>query len=349
MAAKRGLNMGRGLESLFSKRPGSSAEAVETSEKAAAAKEKAVAKKKPPAKKPSAAKKKPAATKKPAEKPQSAPAEAGAPENNITSTDNPGGVLLVSIKEVVPNAAQPRKDFDEEAIAELAASIREFGVLQPLLVQKKDDKYEIIAGERRWRAAKKTGLSQIPVLVREYSDRETFEISLIENLQRENLNAIEEAQAYQRLAEEYQLTQEEIAQRVSKSRTAITNALRLLKLENEVQQLLIAGDLTMGHARALLSLPSGEMQVLTARRVATSGISVRDTERMVKKMLKPAVPRDNVRAKEQLDAALKSIEERLRKMTGTKVAIHPGRGGAGRIEIEYYSLEDLERIISLIG
>ena len=326
MAAKRGLNMGRGLESLFSKGPGPDAESRQEAQE-----------KTPATRKGNSAEK--ASEKNLSEKPESN-------ENSVTSTD---GIRQIPIEKISPNASQPRKAFDEEAIAELAASIKEYGVVQPLLVQRKGEAYEIIAGERRWRAAKQAGLHRIPVLVRDYADRETFEISLIENLQRENLNAIEEAQAYQRLVNEYQLTQEEVATRVSKSRTAVTNALRLLKLEEEVQQLLVAGDLSMGHARALLGLPTGEMQKLAAKKVRASGLSVRDTERLVKRLMKPAAPREKQRANEQLDVAYKSIEDRLRKMTGTKVNIHRGRGATGRIEIEYYSQEDLERIISLIG
>lgn len=333
MAAKRGLNMGRGLESLFG--PGN--KAAEDAKKA-------------PESAPKAAEdaKKAEKTGKAAPK-AAAPAAETAPAPNkeeITSTD---GVLTVKIAEIVPNAAQPRKNFDDERIGELAASIKEFGVLQPLLVQKNGDKYELIAGERRYRAAKQAGLPRVPVLVREYSDRETFEISLIENLQRENLNAIEEAQAYQRLVEEFNLTQEEVAGRVSKSRAAVTNSLRLLKLPPEVQQLLITDELQMGHARALLGLPEGEMQVAAAKQVASAGLSVRDTEKLVRRLLKPAETRTRSRAEEQLDAALRTIEERLRKVTGTKVNIHKGRGQTGRVEIEYYSNEDLERIVALLG
>ncbi len=257
-------------------------------------------------------------------------------------------VITVRLSQIVPNQDQPRKIFEEAAIDELAESIRQFGVLQPLLVRKKGRYYEIIAGERRWRAAKKAKLKEIPVMVRTFSEQETMEISLIENIQREDLNAIEEAEAYRRLLEEFNLTQEEVAQRVSRSRAAVTNSLRLLKLEAPVREMLVAGKLSMGHARALLALEIPEQQIQTAALVAEKGLSVRETEKLVKKLLNPPAVRTKEEENEQILLAYKSLEESLKKKTGTKVSIKRN-GERGKIEIEYYSLDDLERITDLIG
>ena len=258
----------------------------------------------------------------------------------------------VRVSQIIPNQDQPRKDFDPESIKELAESIRQHGVIQPLLVQKKGRYYEIIAGERRWRAAREAGLKTVPVLLRNYSEQESAEISLIENIQRENLNAIEEAKAYKKLQDEYGLKQEELAGRVSKSRAAVANALRLLKLEPEVQQLLVEGKLTYGHARALLPLEDADQQKKAAASVAARELSVRETEKMVRKMLAPpeeAAPAP-VSAKEaQARAVLQSLEDRLRTKTGTRVSISERRPGKGKIEIEYYSADDLERILELFG
>ena len=211
------------------------------------------------------------------------------PLNNETGqADDKDGVLMVKLSKVEPNREQPRKQFDEDSLLELAESIKQFGVLQPLLVLDKKEYYEIIAGERRWRAAKMAGIKEIPVIVKEYSEQEIVEISLIENIQRENLNPIEEAMAFKRLLEEFQLKQDEVAERVSKSRTAVTNSLRLLKLEQRVQEMLVEEMLTTGHARALLAITDPKEQVELATRIFDEKLSVRETEKLIKNILNPA-------------------------------------------------------------
>lgn len=255
-------------------------------------------------------------------------------------------VISVRITEVVPNREQPRKRFDEETIEELAASIREHGIVTPLLVQKKGKYYELIAGERRWRAAKKAGLKKVPVLLRTFSEEQAAEIALIENIQRENLNAMEEALAFRRLQEEYSLKQEDIAKRVSRSRSAITNSLRLLKLEEHVQTMLAEGKLSMGHARALLALEDPEMQKSTAEQVMENDLSVRETEKLVRRLLSPKKSKKPKTENEQISTVFQDLEEQLRKSMGTRVFIQPIKGKKGKIEIEYYSDEDLERIIA---
>lgn len=249
---------------------------------------------------------------------------------------------------IEPNRTQPRKNFDEEELNELADSIKKYGVLQPLLVQKKDDHYEIVAGERRWRAAKLAGISEVPVLIREYDRQQTMEIALIENVQRTDLNPIEEALAYQRLTEEFHLTQEEIASRVSKNRATITNSMRLLKLDPRVQQMLIDGTLSNGHARALLALEDGEKQFAAAQKIIQENLSVRDVERLVKSLNR--IEADNPKRKTGPDISLiyKELEERLKSIMGTKVIINRKDKNKGRIEIEYYSQEELERLIELM-
>lgn len=257
--------------------------------------------------------------------------------------------VLVKISQVEPNREQPRKDFNDHLLKELSESIKQFGVLQPLLVQKKGQYYEIIAGERRWRAAKMAGLKEIPVLIREYTRQETMEIALIENVQREDLNPIEEAMAYQQLIQEFGLKQEEVAQRVSKSRTAITNSMRLLKLDQRVSNMLLQGVLTMGHARALLAIENGEEQYDTACKIEKGGLSVRETEKLVKAL---GDPKKNKKEKTELDSSLDIIygdlEERMKSAMGTKVIINKKDKTKGRIEIEYYSQAELERIVELI-
>lgn len=249
---------------------------------------------------------------------------------------------------IEPNRTQPRKNFDEKELNELADSIKKYGVLQPLLVQKKDDHYEIVAGERRWRAAKLAGISEVPVLIREYDRQQTMEIALIENVQRTDLNPIEEALAYQRLTEEFHLTQEEIASRVSKNRATITNSMRLLKLDPRVQQMLIDGTLSNGHARALLALEDGEKQFAAAQKIVQENLSVRDVERLVKSLNR--IEADNPKRKTGPDISLiyKELEERLKSIMGTKVIINRKDKNKGRIEIEYYSQEELERLIELM-
>lgn len=253
---------------------------------------------------------------------------------------------LVKISKVEPNRSQPRKRFDEDALLELAESIKQYGVLQPLLVSDKKDYYEIIAGERRWRAAKIAGLKEIPVIVKEFNEQEIVEISLIENIQREDLNAIEEAMAYKRLMDEFHLKQDEIAERVSKSRTAVTNSMRLLKLDEKVQQMLIDEMISAGHARALLGITDAETQITIATKIFDEKLSVRETERLVKNILEPPKKKD-ISQNTAEDAIYESLEERMKGIIGTRVFIHRKKNDKGKIEIEYYSRDELERIIDL--
>ena len=256
-------------------------------------------------------------------------------------------VLLININLVEPNREQPRKKFREEGIEELASSIAQYGIIQPLLVQKRDDYYEIIAGERRWRAARKAGLKEVPVILKDYSDKEAVEISLIENIQREDLNPIEEALAYERLINEFEMTQEQVAGRVSKSRSAVTNSLRLLKLEADIRGMLISGELSEGHARAILGLPDPDAQKALAERVVKEKLSVRDTEKIVKKLMSQISRRTKKRDFEK-EAILSNLSEQLKTILGTKVSIHEGARHKGRIEIEYYSDDELNRIFEML-
>ena len=253
---------------------------------------------------------------------------------------------IVNIDEIEPNMNQPRKTFDDEALQELAESIKLHGVIQPLIVVKKDDYYVIIAGERRWRAARIAGLTELPVIIKDYTPKESMEVALIENIQRQDLNPIEEAEAFKNLIEEYGLKQEEAAERVSKSRTAVTNALRLLKLDERVKQLVIDGSISSGHARTLLSLESGELQYQTAMQIFDNKLSVRDTERLIKRLLNPPKPKEE--PDPQLQLIYEQIEDRLKTAIGTKVQIKPGSKKKGKIEINYYSQDELERIVSLL-
>ena len=260
------------------------------------------------------------------------------------------GSLMVKISLIEPNRDQPRKDFNEEELQELAESIKNYGVLQPLLVQKKGTSYELIAGERRWRAAKLAGLKEVPVVLREYSKQQAMEIALIENVQRADLNPIEEAQAYQQLVKEFHLTQEEIAARVSKNRATITNAMRLLKLDEEIQNLLIKGAISSGHARAILSLEDKQLQKKAAKEVLDKRLSVRETEKLVKRLARASVEK-NERTEKKDDALaliFQDLEERMKTIMGTKVSIHNKDRNKGRIEIEYYSEAELERIVEMI-
>lgn len=265
-------------------------------------------------------------------------------------TAKENGAVLMNINKVEPNREQPRKKFDEDALLELSESIKQFGVLQPLLVTKKDDYYEIIAGERRWRAAKLAGVKEVPVIVGKYTEQEIMEISLIENIQREDLNPIEEAQAYKRLLTEFNLKQDEVAERVSKSRTAVTNAMRLLKLNDKVQQMLIDEMLTTGHARALLAIENQEKQYEVAQKIFDEKLSVRDTEKLVKNIQNEK--EDNTSNKKQIDpqllAVYRDLEEQMKSLLGTKVYINPKDNKKGKLEIEYYSQDELDRIIDLI-
>ena len=257
--------------------------------------------------------------------------------------------VMVNINKVEPNREQPRKNFDEDALMELSDSIKQFGVLSPLLVQDKGTYYEIIAGERRWRAAKMAGLKEVPVIIRNLTDQEIVEISLIENIQRENLNPIEEALAYKRLLEEFHLKQDEVAERVSKSRTAVTNSMRLLKLDERVQQMIIDEMITTGHARAILSITDKDKQYEFAQRIFDEKLSVRDVEKEVKRMQKEKKADKN---KEndfdpKLQAIYTDLEEQLKGIFGTKVSINAKDKKKGKIEIEYYSQDELDRIINL--
>lgn len=265
-----------------------------------------------------------------------------------TDRDSRDHVIMVKIAQVEPSRKQPRKQFDEDALLELAESIKQFGVLQPLLVQKKDDYYEIIAGERRWRASKLAGIKDIPVMVKDFSDQEAVEISLIENIQRENLNPIEEAAAYKRLMEEFHLKQDTIAERVSKSRTAVTNSMRLLKLDERVQQMLIDEMLTTGHARALLAIEDKELQHAVAVKVFDEKLSVRETEKLVKEILNPHEKEKEKEKDRAQDLVYEQLEEKIKGIIGSKVAIRRKSKDKGRIEIDYYSQEELERIVELL-
>lgn len=257
---------------------------------------------------------------------------------------------LMDINKVEPNRDQPRKKFDEDALVELSESIKQFGILQPLLVQKRKDYYEIIAGERRWRAAKIAGVKEVPVIIKELTDQEIMEISLIENIQREDLNPIEEALAYKRLLEEFNLKQDEVAERVSKSRSAVTNAIRLLKLNDKVQQMVIDEMLTTGHARALLSIEDEEQQYSIAQKIFDEKLSVRDTEKLVKNIQNQKKTEDSVPKKldPKLEAIYQDLEEQMKVILGTKVVINHKDEKRGKLEIEYYSQDELDRIIDML-
>ena len=256
------------------------------------------------------------------------------------------GTLMVRLSKVEPNREQPRKNFDEDSLQELAESLKQFGMLQPILVQNRGDYYEIIAGERRWRAAKIAGLKEVPVIVRELTDQEIVEISLIENIQREDLNPIEEAQAYKRLLTEFHLKQDEVAERVSKSRTAVTNSMRLLKLCDEVQKMVVDDMISTGHARALISIEDPEEQYLIAQKIFDEKLSVREVEKLVKDLHKP--PKPPKEENKTLQAIYQEISERLKQSLSTKVSVSAKQNGAGKIEIEFYNHEDLERLLERI-
>ena len=264
-------------------------------------------------------------------------------------SEHAADAVMMDITKVEPNREQPRQKFDEDALLELAESIKQFGVLQPLLVQEKDDYYEIIAGERRWRAAKLAGVKKIPVIIKKLTAQEIMEISLIENIQREDLNPIEEAMAYKRLLTEFNLKQDEVAERVSKSRTAVTNAMRLLKLNDKVQQMVIDEMLTTGHARALLGIDDQEKQYVLAQKIFDEKLSVRDTEKLVKSIQNEKKNRTNVQKEidPKLEAIYHDLEEQMKGILGTKVSINHKDEEKGKVEIEYYSQDELDRIIDL--
>lgn len=256
----------------------------------------------------------------------------------------------LNINRIEPNKNQPRKEFNEDALQELADSIKQFGVIEPLVVVKRKGYYELIAGERRWRAARLAGLKEVPVVIKDYDDQQIVEIALIENIQREDLNPIEEAHAYERLIQEFNLTQDEVAERVSKSRTTVTNALRLLKLTEKVQQMLIDDMLSTGHVRALITIADPQLQYETAMYIFDKKLSVRETESYVKKLLNKK-PKEKTSEKEdpELSFLYKAIENRLKESLGTKTTIKAKTKDSGKIEIEYYSQEDLERITQLLA
>lgn len=274
------------------------------------------------------------------------PVEVSAPAD----LDKEAGAVLVKISKVEPNREQPRKKFDEDALLELSESIKQFGVLQPLLVQDRDTYYEIIAGERRWRAAKMAGIKEVPVIIKNLTEKEIAAIALIENVQREDLNPIEEAQGYKRLITEFNMKQDELAEKVSKSRTAITNSMRLLKLNDKVQQMVIDEMLTTGHARTLLGIEDQEKQYIIAQRIFDEKLSVRDTEKLVKNVQneKPDAPIATNKIDPQLRAVYNELEEQMKALLGTKVFINPKDEKKGKLEIEYYSQDELDRIIDLI-
>lgn len=254
------------------------------------------------------------------------------------------GETILKINEVEPNKDQPRKNFNEDSLLELSESIKMHGIVQPLVVSKKKDYYEIIAGERRWRAAKMAGLKEVPVVIKDYSPQEIMEVALIENIQREDLNPVEEAKAYQGLIKEYNLKQDEVAEKVSKSRTAITNSLRLLKLDDRVLDLLVNESISSGHARALLSLSDKEQQYAVATKIFDEKLSVRETEKLVKSITNPIKKAPKKELKN--DFVYRDIEEKLKQKIGTKVKINRKTEQKGKIEIEYYSPEELEKILA---
>lgn len=259
------------------------------------------------------------------------------------------GETIVKLSQIEPNRNQPRKKFNEDSLQELADSIKQFGIIQPLIVQKKDNYYEIIAGERRWRAARIAGVKEVPVIIKDFSEQEVMEIAIIENIQREDLNPIEEAQAYKRLLEEYNLKQDEVAERVAKSRTAVTNSMRLLKLCDNVQQMIIDGMISTGHARALISIEDPEQQYTIAQQIFDEKLSVRDVEKLVKNLNKPAKLKKAAVTDKSLEAVYQDIEENLKQKLSTKVSITPKGNGAGKLEIEFYSHEDLEKLMDLLS
>ena len=256
------------------------------------------------------------------------------------------GEQMMKINMVEPNRDQPRRNFEEDALLELADSIKQYGVLQPLIVRKRNDYYEIIAGERRWRAAKMAGVKEVPVIIKEYNEQEILEIALIENIQRENLNPIEEAMAFKRLLEEFNLKQDEVAERVSKSRTAVTNSMRLLKLDQRVQQMIIDDMISTGHARALLAIDDPEQQYMLANKIFDEKLSVRETEKLIKEIKNPKKQKE----KKVIENAFiyEDIEDKMKQVLGTKVHVASKGKGKGKIEIEYYSDKELERMFDMI-
>ena len=276
--------------------------------------------------------------------PQNNPPKANSENENEAAVD-----FMVPISKVEPDREQPRKFFNEDALQELAESIKQYGVFQPLLVQKEKDYYKIIAGERRWRAAKIAGLKEIPVIVKELSDQEIAEIQLIENIQREDLNPIEIAEGYRQLIDKYGFTQDELAEKISKSRTAITNTLRLLKLDERVRQMIVDELISTGHARAILSIEDSDKQYEFAQKIFDEKMSVRDVEKAIKNMQKEhKEKKDNQKIDKKTEAIYHSLEENMKQIMGTKVTIQAKNGNQGKVEIEYYSQDELDRIVNMI-
>ena len=255
--------------------------------------------------------------------------------------------IEVKISEIDPNIGQPRKSLNEDELLELAESIKIHGVIQPVILTKRGKRYELIAGERRWRAAKLAGLAKIPALVREYTDKEIMEVSLIENIQRQDLNPVEEAEAFKNLIDEYKMKQDDLAERVSKSRSAITNALRLLKLDEKVKAMLAEGLITTGHARALLAVEDKDKQQQLATKIFDEKLSVRETEKIVKALSEGKENKKEEKTSEKL--VYRKLEDSLKSILGSKVSIKSKQGGKGKIEIDYYSMEELDRITELFA
>ena len=267
-------------------------------------------------------------------------------EKKSESTAGLSNEILVDIEKIEPNNKQPRRKFNEDSLVELSESIRQVGIIQPLILQKKENHYEIIAGERRFRAAKLAGIKEIPAIIRNYSPQQVLEIALIENIQREDLNPIEEAQAYQRLIKEFKLKQDEVAEKVAKSRSAITNSLRLLKLSKKVQEMLVEEMISSGHARALLALENAEQQYLLAMRVFDEKLSVREVEKIIRSMQKGQ--KEEPKKTLENEVIYQDLEEQMKQLLGTKVSIRRKNENQGKIEIEYYSEEELDRILSYL-
>jgi len=275
--------------------------------------------------------------------------KASVKQSDAGKEQSSGPDRMVKLSLIEPNRSQPRMNFDEDALVELSDSIKQFGVLQPLLVQPKGNFYELIAGERRWRAAKMAGLKEVPVIIREFTKQESIEIALIENIQRENLNPIEEARAYQRLLTEFNLKQDEVAERVSKSRSAVTNSMRLLKLNENIQDMITSEMITTGHARALLAIEDPEEQYRLAGRIFDENLSVRETEKLIRNLKEPKKKIPSVPASDERNAAIYSdMASKMKEAIGTKVTLNDRGRGKGNIQIEYYSEDELDRIYHMI-
>lgn len=270
-------------------------------------------------------------------------------KKDISDIKEGESISIVKISKVEPNRDQPRKIFSEDELQELSDNIKQYGILNPIIVQDRKDHYEIIAGERRWRAAKLAGLKEVPVIIRHYTEQEIAEIALIDNIQRKDLNPIEEALAYKRLLEEFNLKQDEVAEKVSKSRTAVTNSIRLLKLCDDVQQMIIDEMITEGAARALIPVENHEQQFELAQRIFDEKLSVRDVEKMVKDLGKQPKKKESSKTNPALDVVYQEYEEKLKKSIGTKVTISPKGDGSGKLEIDFYNHDDLERIAALLS